>query len=812
MAAIVQPVPSAALALSLWQGGQRQEAQRMCESLAGAGDDADAVSLLAEMQVANGRPREAVASLRRLARLRDKDASVRRRLGDTLLSMEAFEEALDSYRESLLLEAGSVRAHNNIGRALTRLGRLTDAIASYEQALRLDPRYAIGHNNLGLALHEQGAHELAIEHYARALEIDPSFAEAHSNLGNALQATKRFTEAVESYERALKLGGSRAEILSNCGSALLSAMRAEEALHYCERAVLLKPDFAEAYNNLGGAYRKLQRLDEAIAACERALELRPGYATALSNLGGIMVTRARYGDAIDYCDSAIAQEPTLAVAHEHRATALFGAKRPAEAQAAYTRVLEIEPDFKFARGGQLSAQLACCDWTGYEGICADLTSAVQADKLAIQPFTLLSFSADPELQRRCARIFAEDQFPPAVRRPWSGARHTHEKIRVAYLSADFHTHATAMLTAGLFEAHDRKRFETVAISFGPDDGSDLRRRLVSGFDRFIDVRHLSDMQVTDLMRSLEIDIAIDLKGFTGDSRPGMITRRGAPIQVSYLGYPGTLALKEVDYLLADPVVLPPPEQAHYSEAVVYLPECYQVTDERRSIAADTPGRAELDLPEEGFVFCCFNNNYKITPAVFDIWMRLLRQVPGSVLWLLQDNASAAVNLRREAQSRGIAPERLVFAARVPADEHLARQRRADLFLDTLPYNAHTTASDALWAGLPVLTCLGTAFPGRVAASLLSAVGLPELITHGLDAYEARALELAADTVQLGSLRTRLAENRESHPLFDTGRFCRHLEDAYATMWRRHLEGLPPEGFSVAPMPRTSKALQVVTVT
>jgi protein O-GlcNAc transferase len=812
MVAAAQSAPSAALALSLWQSGKRQEAQRMCELLVSAADDADAVSLLAEMQVANGQPQQAVESLRRLARLRMKDASVRRRLGETLLSMEAFTEAVESYQESLLLEPGSVRAYNNIGRALTRLGRHADAIASYEQALRLDPRYAIGHNNLGLALHEQGVYELAIEHYARALEIDPSFAEAHSNLGNALQATKRYTEAVESYERALTLGGNRAEVFSDCGSALLSAMRAEEALPYCERAVLLKPDFAEAYNNLGGALRKLQRLDEAIAACERALEFRPGYATALSNIAGVMVTRARYEDAIEYCDRAIAQEPTLAVAHEHRATALFGAKRPAEAAAAYARVLEIEPDFQFARGGRLSARLACCDWTGYDEICADLANAVRAGKAAIQPFTLLSISADPELQQRCARIFADEQFPPVVRRPWSGARHTHDRIRVAYLSADFHTHATAMLTAGLFEAHDRKRFETIAISFGPDDGGDLRRRLINAFDRFVDVRNLSDTQVADLMRSLEIDIAVDLKGFTGDSRPGMLTRRGAPIQVSYLGYPGTLALREVDYVLADPIVLPPQDQFHYSEAVVYLPECYQVNDDRRSIAVHTPARAELGLPEEGFVFCCFNNNYKITPVVFDIWMRLLQQVPGSVLWLLEDNASAAVNLRREAQARGVTPDRLIFAPRVTVAQHLPRQRRADLFLDTWPYNAHTTTSDALWASLPVLTCLGTAFPGRVAASLLSAVGLPELITHSLDAYEARALELATDAVQLASLRARLAENRDSDPLFDTGRFCRHLEDAYTTMWRRHLEGLSPEGFSVAPLPRTPKALQVVTVT
>ncbi len=353
-----------------------------------------------------------------------------------------------------------------------------------------------------------------------------------------------------------------------------------------------------------------------------------------------------------------------------------------------------------------------------------------------------------------------------------------------------------MLMAGLFESHDRDRFETIAVSFGPDDGSALRQRLQVSFDRFVDVRMRGDVEVVALLREMEVDIAVDLKGYTGDMRTGLFTRRCAPLQVSYIGYPGTLALPQLDYIVADRIVLPLDHAQHYSEKVAWLPHCYQPNDNTRQIAQRCPTRAEAGLPESGFVFCCFNNNYKITPAVFDIWMRLLRATPGSVLWLLGDNEAAARNLRREAADRGVDPTRLVFADRADIAEHLARHRLADLFLDTLLYNAHTTASDALWAGLPVLTHLGNAFAGRVGASLLDAVGLPELVTTSLEEYEARALSLAHNPQQLAQLRARLVSNRLTQPLFDTQRSCRHLEAAYTHMWQRYETGMPPESFEV----------------
>jgi predicted O-linked N-acetylglucosamine transferase (SPINDLY family) len=382
---------------------------------------------------------------------------------------------------------------------------------------------------------------------------------------------------------------------------------------------------------------------------------------------------------------------------------------------------------------------------------------------------------------------------------WRGERYAHDRIRIAYLSADFHDHAVMHLMAGLFEQHDRSQFDVVAVSFGPDPSTDTRARLKDAFERFIDVRHLRDDEIAKLLRDLETDIAIDLKGFTDDARTGIFAFRPAPIQVNYLGYPGTMGAPYIDYIIVDPIVVPHDQRLAYAEKIVYLPHCYQVNDAKRLIAERTPTRSEATLPETGFVFCSFNNNYKITPTMFDVWMRLLRDIDGSVLWLFEGNAAAPVNLRREAANRGVAPERLVFAPKVPLADHLARHRLADLFLDTQPWNAHTTASDALWAGLPLLTCIGTTFAGRVAASLLEAVGLPELVTRTLSEYQTLALQLAGEPSLLAGIKQRLSDNRHVFPLFNTDRSRRHIEAAYSEMYARHRRGEAPASFAIAPL-------------
>ena len=458
-----------------------------------------------------------------------------------------------------------------------------------------------------------------------------------------------------------------------------------------------------------------------------------------------------------------------------------------EALAAYDKAVGLKPELDYAPGARLFAKLSLCDWTNLQAETAQLLSMIREGMPASAPFNLLMVQSSAEDQLQCAKRQAQDQrsFPPL----WRGEVHAHDRIRVAYLSADFHDHPVAYLTAGLFEHHDRSRFEITALSFGPDLASPIRDRIKGAVEHFIDVRSQSDQDIAELIRRLEIDLVIDLMGLTRHSRVGVLARRSAPIQVNYLGYSGTTGADYIDYIVADATVIPEEQCAFYSEQVVWLPDCYLVNDDRRAICERTPSRGECGLPEDGFVFCCFNNPGKLAPATFQVWMRLLNAMPDSVLWLSKANSTVQANLRREAERCGVPAQRLIFAPRMPdVADHLARQRQADLFLDTLPYNAHTTACDALWAGVPVVTCLGTTFVGRVAASLLKAVGLDELITHSLQDYEALALKLARDPAYLASLRDKLARNRNTFPLFNTERTTRQIEAAYTTMWECYQRG------------------------
>lgn len=433
-----------------------------------------------------------------------------------------------------------------------------------------------------------------------------------------------------------------------------------------------------------------------------------------------------------------------------------------------------------------------CYWDRIDETFHELLGGIDAGKTVSNPFPVLAMPSSLAQQKRCAEIYIQEKFSAVPAASIVENRYSHNKIRLGYFSADFHNHATAYLMAELFERHDRSRFEVIGFSYGASPNNGMRQRLSAAFDRFLDVRNQSDEDIAALARNLEVDIALDLKGFTGDSRTGIFALRPAPIQVNYLGYPGTMGASYIDYLIADPMLIPVEHRQHYSEKIAYLPNSYQVNDTHRRISERPFTRSEAGLPDEGFVFCCFNNNHKITPIVFDIWMEILRQLEGSVLWLLEDNADATRNLHKEAKKRGIAPERIVFAQRMDLPEHLARHRLADLFLDTFPYNAHTTASDALWAGLPVLTCLGETFAGRVAASLLNAIGLPDLITPSPVAYKTLALDLAQHPEKLALIRQQLAGNRITHPLFNAALFTRHIEDAFIQMRERHQASLAPD--------------------
>jgi protein O-GlcNAc transferase len=745
------------------------------------------------------RHQEALESFDHAIKLKSKFSEAHNNRGVVLNALGRNEEAVESYRKALAITPNYADALSNRGNALMQLQRYDEALASYDRALSVRPDYAEAHYNRANTLKELKRHDDALASYDRALSLLPNLAEAHCNRGVTLHELDWLDEALASYDRALSVRPDYAEAHYNRGNALERLKRFDEALANYDRALVLRPNLAGAHSNRGNALRELKRFDEALASYVRALELQPDLAEALSNRGMILHELKRYDEALASYDRALAVRPDYVDALNNRGTTLQELKRFDEAMATYDRLLAINPEHAHAFSGAASCAINLCDWDMRTRLAADLAAQVSGKTSIMSSFVLLGYSGDPALQLQCATNYIESKVPVPPQPLWTSQTWRHDKLRVAYLSADFRSHATAFLMAELFERHDRSRFEIIGVSFGIDDGSEMRRRLIAAFDEFHDVRGNSDSDVAKLLHDRQVDIAIDLKGYTQDSRSEIFSHRPAPIQVSYLGYPGTMGAPFIDYIIADKIVAPFEQQQFYTEKIVHLPDCYQVNDSKRQIAERAPTRQQAGLPDREFVFCSFNNNWKIAPDVFDVWMRLLQQLEGSVLWLLRDNDGAERNLRQHAGRRGIDPSRLVFAGRLPPDEHLARHGLADLFLDTLPCNAHTTASDALWAGLPVLTCLGEAFAGRVAASLLHAVGAPELIAGNLDDYEALALRLARDPALLAELKERLTRNSATCPLFDTDRFARHIEAAYMTMWQTWQRGEPAKSFSVEPI-------------
>jgi protein O-GlcNAc transferase len=687
-------------------------------------------------------------------------------------------------------------ALNLLGVLLTQLGRVGEAEPVLKEAGRVTPNSDATAYNHGVALKQLGKLPEALEAFSRALTLNAQVAETWNNRGTVLNALARHDEAIRDFDKALSLKPAYPEALCNKGNPLIQSGRHAEALAAFDAALKLNPALAQAWQGRGDALAALGCHEDAIVAFAKATTLKPDYAEAHCNAGASLARVGRAEDALAAFDTALKLRPDMARAWRGRGTLLGTARRHDEAIAAFERALALDPEIEYVPGDLLHVKAHVCEWQGAAAGWSKVIAGVRSGARVSQPFALLASPASAADQRACSAIYAADRIASAPSSLWHGERAPHASLRVAYLSGDYREHPTVHLMAGLFEQHDRSRFETIALSYGVDDGSAARGRMSRAFDRFVEVRHKSDPEIAKLIREMEIDIVVDLAGFTDGMRLNVLAQRPAPLQVSYLVYPGTLASPFIDYLVADRIVIPEEHAQFYAEQIAYLPDSYQVNDASRPVAEATPTRAEVGLPEGGFVFCSFNNSFKLTPEIFDVWMRLLHAVEGSVLWLLDSNATMVRNLRAEARARDVAPDRVVFAPRVGLAEHLARHRLADLFLDTIHYGAHTTASDALWAGLPVLTCLGSTFPGRVAASLLHAVGLPDLITPTLSEYEALAIGLARDPDRLGALRTRLAGQRLSAPLFRTELSTRHLEAAYRMMWERHQRGEPPRTFDV----------------
>ena len=682
-----------------------------------------------------------------------------------------------------------------LGDAAAGAGQRAAAIAFYERAIAVRPDHFQAHYNRGVILYQSGQGAAAAASYERALALAPDLAAAHSALGVVQSEAGRHDDALRSHDHAVALAPNDAELHNNRGLALDRAHRLDDAVQAFDAALALAPGFGAAWANRGVALHRLGRFGDALASADAALAIDPGDAEAWSNRGLALHDLRRDDESLAALEKATQLAPSLANAWASLGATLNALKRHDEALAAYDRALALDPGLSEARGDRLHAAMLLCDWRGLDDELAGIGAGVDAGDGVVHPFTLLPTPAPASLQKRCAERYVEAHWPRAAARDdvatASGGSASTERIRLGYFSADFHRHATMELMAELFERHDRDRFELHAFSFGPSVDDPMRARAIAAFDRFHEVGAIGDGTVAALARSVGIDIAVDLKGFTQDARPGIFAARAAPVQASYLGYPGTMGAAFIDYLIADDVVVPEASRIDYSEQVAWLPRCYQANAAWQAVAPPRFGRGEAGLPEDGFVFCSFNNSYKIDADVFAVWMRLLQRVPGSVLWLIEANAGAVANLRREAAERGVAGERIVFAPRTNRADHLSRHRLADLFVDTLHYGAHTTASDALRAGLPVLTRLGPTFASRVAASLDRSVGLDELVTASVDDYEATALGLATDPARLRALRDRLAAALPTAALFDAAGFARDLEQIYVAMHERQRAGLPP---------------------
>lgn len=744
------------------------------------------------------RPADALSSYDKALAREPRDPTAWNNRGSALEDLGRHVEAIESFGKAIALAQDYPDAFENRGNALMTLNRHAEALADFDRALALEPANTRALYNRASVLKTLKRPEEALAVFDRALAIDPAFVEALIGRATALMDLKRHADALASLDTALARDPNSVDALSNRSNVLIRLKRHEEALADSDKALAIEAAYASAWHNRGSALSGLKRHREALACFERALSLDRGTAATWNNRGNALIALKRYAESLPDFDAALALDPVYVDAFSNRANALSNLKEFPQAIAAADAALALDPDHAPTLSVLVHCALHACDWRALDRVKSRACAALKLGRRAIQPFDCKAIATSEEGNLQAAQLWVADECPPSPQALWRGERYQHDRIRVAYLSTDLRAHAVGFLIVGAIEQHDKLRFDVTGISLGSDDKSATRARFEAAFDHFIDAREKTDNEIAALLREMEIDIAIDLNGFTGEPRTRILARRPAPIQVNYLGYPGTMGAEYIDYIIADRTVITPADEPYYSEKIAYLPDSYQANDTRRPMADQIPSRAEAGLPETGFVFASFNNTYKISSEMFSVWMRLLKSVDGSVLWLLEDNPFAAENLSREAAARGVSPDRLIFAPRTTPERHLARQPLADLFLDTLPYNAHTTASDALWVGLPVITTPGSTFPARVAASLLTAVGLPEMIAPSLDEYERLALRLARDTAALSALKAKLSSHRLSFPLFDTTRFTRHLEAALIGMWERHQQGLPPQTFLVVP--------------
>ncbi|MBF0164397.1 MAG: tetratricopeptide repeat protein [Magnetococcales bacterium] len=781
---------------------------------------------------------EAEALYRQILRETPRHQDALNLLGYLLHQRGERDEAIVMIQKAIAIDPNQPLFHNNLGIVFQNHGQPEAALAAYAKALKLDPNYQAAMSNLGTLHQALGEYDAAIACQERALKIQPNFFEAYANMGNIRCEQKRYDEAIVCYEQSLAIYPEYVSAMHNLAYVLQKLERHEEALSWLDKALTLRPDYLEALNCKGNVLQDLGRWSEAIPCYERALAINPLYHEALCNMGNVLCDQGRLDESIACHQRALAIKPDLHESYTHMGNALQLQERLDEAMACYRKALEIRPGDQTALEnfgvacnvrGDLEGAIDCarrllaqkrddpntfatllnllkqiCDWRDLEELFSEMMQLFNAGNKLINPFVFLTLPTTPAEQLACATYYMDRKYRARRDLAATPSHDPHPKrLKIGYLSCDFLNHATAILMAELIKLHDRERFEIILYSYSDDDGKEMRQRMVEASDQFVDLLRVDHDSAARRIHADGIHILVELKGFTKGARLEIATQRPAPLQVSWLGYPGTMGAPHIDYIVADPFIIPTGEEIHYSEKVVRLPHCYQPNDRLRALPDSGPTRAECGLPARGLIFSNFNQTYKITPEIFAVWMEVLRHTPEAVLWLLESNPLVAENLRQAAAGHGIDPARLHFAPKLAVSEHLARYHLVDLVLDTYPVTSHTTASDALWIGCPLLTIAGDTFVSRVAGSLLVTVGAPELVATSLADYQARALELARSPERLAELRARLIANRATTPLFDTPRFTRDLESVYEAIWQRHAAGLPPEHLDIAPSFPTS---------
>lgn len=678
-------------------------------------------------------------------------------IGSAYAHLEQNELALEQFKKCLAYKKNSFELYLNIGGMLDRLGRYEEALIEYEKAILLNPNHHEGWHNKGISLNNLNRHEEALNNFDEALKYQPNYAKTWANKGNALGKLKRYNQALTHYDHAISLDQNYYEAWSNKGVILSELKRHDEALLHFDKALQLNHNYANAWSCRGMTLSKLKRYKEALDMYERALQINPNISEAWSSKAEMFENLKLYDKATE----------------------------------CYEKVMRLGTDENYSYGQILHAQMKMCKWSQHNQHLDNCLLNIQNNKKIIQPFALLSLIDSPAMHKKCAEIFAKDRYPENLILGPLNNMNKREKIRIGYFSADFKDHPVSFLTVEMFELHDKTKFETIAFSFSSNENSKIQTRLSNSFDQFFDVSNKCDQDIAILARNLEIDIAIDLGGFTAGSPLSIFAFRVAPIQVSYIGYIGTLATNYIDYVIGDRFTIPSASENFFSEKIIRLP-FFQANDRKREIAEKNFRRSDLGLPDHAFVFCCFNNTYKITPTIFNSWMNILDKVAGSVLFLYAENSWAEANLRYEAELKGISKERLIFGKVLPRDEYMSRYLSCDLFLDTFPYNAGTTASDALWMGLPVLTYSGNSFASRMAGSLLQSLDLDKLVTNSLEDYEETAVFLAKNPNELSSIKKELHQNKATYPLFNTNIFTKNLEKAYEVIFQNFISGKPPD--------------------